>query len=206
MIPYFHAQDIFLNAKSGQLFVQDMENLGNTMDADTLKNFTEDFFTVRQSEKSFSRTSSEIEIEQLLMKSSKMQGGFGHGRSTKESVLNKFVVGLLSASNISEGLENFCGLSFVSGEQHVNVQESPSQMRPRRRQEIIKVVLRSQSFSKCTSDHIYSNWNYRQCGKDKLLRCTEHWSNYDVKKVASRNEISFNDYRYRYFTKAMTKK
>ncbi|GBL72483.1 hypothetical protein AVEN_115397-1 [Araneus ventricosus] len=63
-------------------------------------------------------------IEQSLMKSSKMQGSFMHGRSTKENVLTKFVVGLLSASNISEGLENFCGLSFASEEKHVDSWES----------------------------------------------------------------------------------
>ncbi|GBN92013.1 hypothetical protein AVEN_166114-1 [Araneus ventricosus] len=54
-------------------------------------------------------------------------------------------------------------------------------------------------------DLVPSKWDYRQCGKDKLFRCTEHWSNYSGKKYASRNETSLNDYRYRYFTKAMTK-
>ncbi|GBM74815.1 hypothetical protein AVEN_240503-1 [Araneus ventricosus] len=36
----------FCMPKSDQLFVQEMENLGNTVDADTFKKFTVDFFTV----------------------------------------------------------------------------------------------------------------------------------------------------------------
>ncbi|GBN45255.1 hypothetical protein AVEN_63326-1 [Araneus ventricosus] len=54
-------------------------------------------------------------------------------------------------------------------------------------------------------DLVSRKWGYRYCGKDKLLRCTEHWTNYDEKKCASRNEISLNDYRYRYFTNGKTK-
>ncbi|GBM63615.1 hypothetical protein AVEN_65890-1 [Araneus ventricosus] len=54
-------------------------------------------------------------------------------------------------------------------------------------------------------DLVSSKWGYRQCGKYKLLRCIEHWSNCDGKKCVSRNETSLNDYRYRYFTKARTK-
>jgi hypothetical protein len=58
------------------------------------------------------------------MKSSKIKGGFTHGRSTNESVLNKWVYGLLTASNISESLEKFCRISFNSGEQHVDARVS----------------------------------------------------------------------------------
>ena len=58
------------------------------------------------------------------MKSSKMQEGFVHGRSTKYSVLTKFVVGLVKANNVSEVLEKFCEVSFESGEQHVDARES----------------------------------------------------------------------------------
>ncbi|GBM73098.1 hypothetical protein AVEN_198773-1 [Araneus ventricosus] len=104
-----------------------------------------------------------------FMKSSKMQGGFVHGRSTKESVLTKFVVGLLCASNISEGHEN-----FVASVERMDACES----RVKRYQEDVKKLSKwfctHNPFSKCTNDHVYSKWGYRQCGKDKLLRSTEH--------------------------------
>ncbi|GBM23842.1 hypothetical protein AVEN_91169-1 [Araneus ventricosus] len=51
------------------------------------KKFTVNFFTIKRSEKCFSGISNDIVIEQSLMKSSKMQGGFVHERSAKESVL-----------------------------------------------------------------------------------------------------------------------
>ncbi|GBN02323.1 hypothetical protein AVEN_228678-1 [Araneus ventricosus] len=66
-----------------------------------------------------------------------MQGGFVHGRSTKGTVLTKFLVGLLSASKIENfSLENSCGLSFASGGQHVHAQDS----RGKRGQENIKIL------------------------------------------------------------------
>ena len=97
-----------------QLYIQEMEKLEHTMDQEAFKKFSNDFFTVKRSEKFFCGTSTDMVIEQSLMKSSKMQGRFVHGRSTKESVLTKFVVGLISATDISEGLEKFCGFSFES--------------------------------------------------------------------------------------------
>ncbi|GBO02814.1 hypothetical protein AVEN_75013-1 [Araneus ventricosus] len=75
------------------------------------------------------------------------------------------------------------------------------------RQEIIKVAFALTMLFQLEKDCdlVFSQWGYRQCGEGKLLQCTEHWSNYDGKKCASRNETSLNDHIYRYFTKAMTK-
>jgi len=101
-----------------------MENLENTMDNAAFQKFTNNFFSIKRSNKFFCGTWSDMIIEQSLMKSSKSKGGFTRGRSTNESVLNKWVNGLLTASNISEGLEHFCGLYFHSGEQHVDASDA----------------------------------------------------------------------------------
>jgi len=124
MLPYFHAAGHYNYAKSAHLYVQDMENLENTMDNVVFQKFTKNFFSIKRSNKYFSGTWSDMIIEQSLMKSSKSKGGFTRGRSTNESVLNKWVNGLLTASNISEGLEHFCGLYFHSGEQHVDASDA----------------------------------------------------------------------------------
>ena len=132
MLPYFHAAGHFLYTKSAYVFVQDMGKLKLSMDEGNFKKFTADFFTIKRSDKFFCGILNDMVIEQSLMKSSKVQGGFVHGRSTKDSVLTKFVVGLVSASNVTEGLEKFCEISFVSGEQHVDARESQGKEGPRR--------------------------------------------------------------------------
>lgn len=101
-----------------------MENLENSMDNAAFQKFTNDFFSIKRSDKYFCGTWSDMIIEQTLMKSSKSREDFTRGRSTSESVLNKWVYGLVTASNISEGLEKFCGLFFHSGEQHVDARKS----------------------------------------------------------------------------------
>ncbi|GBN26149.1 hypothetical protein AVEN_253063-1 [Araneus ventricosus] len=67
-------------------------------------------------------------LEPWLIKSSKMKKRHGelkkYRRRTKESVLTKFIVNLVSESNISEGLENICGFNFASGERHLDAGES----------------------------------------------------------------------------------
>lgn len=68
-------------------------------------------------------TWSNMVIEQSLMKFSKSKEDFTRGKSTKESVLSKWIFGLLTASNISEGLESFCELSFNTEEQHVDARD-----------------------------------------------------------------------------------
>lgn len=78
------------------------------MDSETFEKFTNNFFTVKRSNKYFCGTWSDQIIAQTLMKSSKIKEDFTHGRSTNETVLIKWVYGLLTVSNISESLEKFC--------------------------------------------------------------------------------------------------
>ncbi|KMQ87541.1 hypothetical protein RF55_13145 [Lasius niger] len=101
-----------------------MQKLESSMENEAYKKFTNNFFSIKRSDKYFCGTWSDMVIEQSLMKSSKSKEGFTRGRSTKESVLSKWIFGLLTASNISEGLESFCELSFDTGEQHVDARDS----------------------------------------------------------------------------------
>lgn len=51
MLPYFHASDLFLYAKSAHLNLQDMVNLENVMDKETFENLKNGFFTVKRTQK-----------------------------------------------------------------------------------------------------------------------------------------------------------
>ncbi|KAL6438744.1 hypothetical protein ACFW04_004618 [Cataglyphis niger] len=91
---------------------KDMENLKDSMDNTAFQKFmNNDFFSVKRSDKYFCGIWSDMIIEQTLMKSSKSREDFARGRSTSESVLNKW-------------RRKFCGFSFHSGEQHVDARKS----------------------------------------------------------------------------------
>ncbi|GFY45005.1 uncharacterized protein TNIN_99131 [Trichonephila inaurata madagascariensis] len=74
MIPYFHASGHFPNAKSVQLYLQDMQELSIQMDPEEFQKFTEGYFTARRSDGFFLISMDQI-IEQILMKSISVEGG-----------------------------------------------------------------------------------------------------------------------------------
>lgn len=62
-------------------------------------------------------------IEQTLMRSMKTVGGLT-GRGFTDSILGKWTLAMPALLDICDRLEQFCDLSFVSGEQHVDSRES----------------------------------------------------------------------------------
>ena len=85
MLPYFHASGHFPYAKSAHLYLQDMLQLEKLKNQSVYQRFIEGFFTVRRSDKFNCGTSTDMVIEQSMMKSMKTYGGISQGRSTKES-------------------------------------------------------------------------------------------------------------------------
>jgi len=75
MLPYFHASGHFPYAKSAHLYLQDMLQLENVIDSSVFSRFVQGFFTVRRSNKLSCGTSTDMIIEQSLMKSMKTDGG-----------------------------------------------------------------------------------------------------------------------------------
>ena len=89
MVPYFHASGHFPYAKSAHLYLQDMLQLEKLMNQSVYQRFIEGFFTVRRSDKLNCGISTDMVIEQSMMKSMKTYGSIYQGRSTKESVISK---------------------------------------------------------------------------------------------------------------------
>lgn len=93
MLLYFHSSGHFSYAKSAQLYYQDMLQLKKFMNPSVYRRFTNGFSTIRRSDKLACGTSTDMVIEQSMMKSMKTNGGISRGRSTKESVISKWVYG-----------------------------------------------------------------------------------------------------------------
>lgn len=90
MLPFFHASGHLPYAKSAHLYLQDMLKLKEVMEPSVYRRYTDRFFTVDVLQLSC-RTSTEMIIEISMMKSMKTDGGISRGRSTKESLISKWV-------------------------------------------------------------------------------------------------------------------
>ncbi|XP_023226447.1 uncharacterized protein LOC111627117 [Centruroides sculpturatus] len=83
LLPYFHDAGHYLYRKSARLYIQEM---GKFNGKGNFQKVYQQFFTIKWSDKFFCGTSSDMVIEQSLVKSVKIQGRVIHGRSAKESV------------------------------------------------------------------------------------------------------------------------
>ena len=118
MIPYFHAAGYFNYAKSAQIYVQDMLDLRNKMNPEVFTQFTTNgFFTAIRTDKFFSGIFSDQTIEQTLMKAMKVNGGT-FKRGVTESIVYKWIKGVIHTKDVIEGIEDFCGVSFKKNFQH----------------------------------------------------------------------------------------
>lgn len=125
MLPYFHASGHFAYAKCAHLYLQDMLNLKQIMSVEEYDKFSaHGFFTVRRSEKFWCGTWTDMTIEQFLMKNMKLHGGLTHGRGVGEGVLARWTLGMTSVQHVCEQIENYCGVTFNSSEQHVGLKDS----------------------------------------------------------------------------------
>ncbi|PZC75227.1 hypothetical protein B5X24_HaOG206534 [Helicoverpa armigera] len=124
MLPYFHASGHLPYAKSAHLYLQDMLQLKEVMDPGVYQKFTEGYFTVRRSDKLYCGTPTDMVIEQSLMKSMKTDGGISRGRSTKESVISKWVYGMHAMNTVCEGLEVLANVHMDTTDQHVDASDS----------------------------------------------------------------------------------
>ncbi|KAK3924286.1 Leucine--tRNA ligase [Frankliniella fusca] len=125
MLPFFHASGHLNYAKGAHLYLQQMLSLETTMSALEFHKFTsEGFFTIRRTNKFWAGTWSDMIIEQVLMKWMKSRGGLTHGRGVSDEVVARSLHSLPEASRVMQAVEDFCGLSTGSSEQHVELRDS----------------------------------------------------------------------------------
>lgn len=124
MLPYFHASGHLPYAKSAHSYLQYMLQLEEVIDPSVYRRFTEGFFTVRHSDKLSCGISTDMTIEQSMMKSMKTDGGISRGRSTKESVISKWVYGMHAMNTVCDELEFLANVRMDTTDQHVDASDS----------------------------------------------------------------------------------
>ncbi|GBM62026.1 hypothetical protein AVEN_220953-1 [Araneus ventricosus] len=134
MLPYFHASGLMLNLP---IYICNMLHLENLIDPSVCRRFIQVFFTVRRSAKFSCGTSTDVIIEQSLMKSMQTDGGISRGRSTQESVISKWVYSMHATNTVCEGLEDLANVKMDITDKHVDASDS----RVKRDTEDIKKLL-----------------------------------------------------------------
>ncbi|GBN07376.1 hypothetical protein AVEN_182107-1 [Araneus ventricosus] len=114
-----------------------MLHFENLIDPSVFKRFIQGVFTVRRSAKFSCRTSTDMIIEQSLMKSMQTDGGISRGRSTQESVISKWVYSMHATNTVCEGLEDLANVKMDTTDNHVDASDS----RVKRDTEDIKTLL-----------------------------------------------------------------
>lgn len=117
MLPYFHSAGHLHYAKCAHLYLTLMEDLPNKMPSEDFQGFTKDgYFTIRRSDRFWSGVSTDMCIEQVLMRGFRAIGGLTHGRGITDSTLQRWVLSAPVCVEISETLSEFAGVSITDGQ------------------------------------------------------------------------------------------
>ncbi|KAE8746250.1 hypothetical protein FOCC_FOCC007122, partial [Frankliniella occidentalis] len=127
MLPFFHAAGHLNYAKATRMHLQDMLQLEKKMDGREFEIFTTSgYFAIRRVKKVvkfWEGMSGDMTIEQWLMKAFKATGGLT-SRGFSETIVAKWLHSLHGSVEHIMALQDFCGLSTGSSEQHVEMRDS----------------------------------------------------------------------------------
>ncbi|CAH3116456.1 unnamed protein product [Porites lobata] len=117
MLPFHAAAGHNLYAKSVYIYLQQMLEL-NSKHADVLELFKKGFHVIRRSDRFWAGLSSDLVIEQVLMRSVKSSGGLTHGRGMAESQRAQWLLSMPACASISSAMQEFTSRCYASSGQH----------------------------------------------------------------------------------------
>ena len=117
MLPYFAASGHYLYAKSTYLYLQTMVKLSETHPS-VYKHFLDGFHVVRRSNRFWAGLSTDLVIEQVLMRSIKTTGGLTRGRGFTDIQRAVWLMSTPVTAAISQAMQNYTGTSYQTSERH----------------------------------------------------------------------------------------
>ena len=115
MLPYFAASGHSLYAKSAYVYLQIMVRLSETH-PDAHRKFTEGYHVVRRSDGFWAGLSTDLIIEQVLMRSIKTHGGLTRGKGMTENQRLVCVLSIPVCASINETMPKFSGVSYQTSD------------------------------------------------------------------------------------------
>ena len=120
MLPYFAASGHNLYAKSAYLYLQLMLELQTTF-PDIYEKFMAGFHVIRRSDRYWAGLSSDLVIEQVLMKNIKSSGGLTRGTGMGEAQRVSWLLSMPACTSINSAMQEFTGTAYETSEQHKDV-------------------------------------------------------------------------------------
>jgi hypothetical protein len=117
MLPFFAASGHNLYAKSVHVYLQKMLKLEEDL-PEVYKHFMDGLHVVRRSDRLWAGISTDLAIEQCLIRSLKTRGGQIRGRGLTETQRLIWVLSTPSCAEINSAMQNFTEVTFTTSEQH----------------------------------------------------------------------------------------
>ena len=123
MIPYLAAASHNLYTKSIQVYLQNMLQLEQS-NPDVYHSFTARKRVIHRSDRFWAGLSTDLIIEQVLMRSVKTTGGLTRGRGMTESQRATWLLSMPACADVNGAMQQFAGSSYTTSEQHKDLRVS----------------------------------------------------------------------------------
>lgn len=123
MLPYFAAAGHNNYAKSARIYLQFMQSL-STDHPDVYASFMGGLHVVRRSDRLWAGLSTDLIIEQVLMRSLKTTGGLTRGTGMSETQRVVWLLSMPIRAEINNAMQVLAGVDYSTSEQHVDMSES----------------------------------------------------------------------------------
>ena len=117
MLPYMAASGHNLYTKSVRVYLQQMSNL-KADHPDVQQRFDEGLHVIRRSNRLWAGLSSDLIIEQVLMRSLKTSGGLTRGRGMTEHQRMLWLLSRPACAEVNQAMQEFTGVNYNTGEQN----------------------------------------------------------------------------------------
>ena len=111
MLPYFAAAGHRLYAKSAYIYLQMMNELQNTH-PNIYKNFQNGLHCARRSDRFWAGFSTDLMIEQVLMRSVKTSGGLTRGKGLSETQRLVWLMSMPACAEVNDAMQTLTGVRY----------------------------------------------------------------------------------------------
>ena len=123
MLPHLAAAGHSHYTKSGHVYLTDMLNLEKTS-PDVHHQFRSGKFVIRRTDRFWAGLSTDLVIEQVLMRTLKSTGGLTRGRGMEETQRTRWLLAVPACASVNESMQNLTGTHYCTSEQHKEMSSS----------------------------------------------------------------------------------
>ena len=123
MLPYFAAAGHNLYTKSVHIYLQQMLQL-QAQNPGVYAFFSTGYHVIRRSDHYWAGLSSDLVIEQVLMRSMKATGGLTRGRGMTESQRTRWLLSMPACAEVNSAIQELTDNYFTTSEQHKDMTRS----------------------------------------------------------------------------------